>query len=138
MQCSVRVIGVLTPQTLKLLAACAGREINRWKRSYRVQDLALTADGSTLIIAASDKQIHLFRCESRKLRMGTRRPHAVVSADSGWTPGAKGSAVIAGLLQAVQSAAQAGMHQKRDSRLHHHESATDHGVKRPAPRLQAV
>ncbi len=38
-----------------------GEEIGRWKRAYRVQDLAVAAGGSVLVIAASDKHIHLLR-----------------------------------------------------------------------------
>ncbi len=39
----------------------AGRELQRFKRAYRVQDLAVTAGGTVLVIAASDKHIHILR-----------------------------------------------------------------------------
>ncbi|GFR49315.1 hypothetical protein Agub_g11338, partial [Astrephomene gubernaculifera] len=39
----------------------SGRELQRWKRTYRVQDLALTPDGGLLALAASDRRVHLLR-----------------------------------------------------------------------------
>jgi hypothetical protein len=39
-----------------------GEEVGRWKRAYRVQDLAVAAGGGALVIAASDKHIHILRC----------------------------------------------------------------------------
>lgn len=39
----------------------AGVELRRWKRSYRAQDLGVTADGAALVIASSDRQIRILR-----------------------------------------------------------------------------
>ena len=49
---------------LDVLCDLAGHELQRWKRSYRVQDMAVTHNGALLIVACSDRQIHILRCVS--------------------------------------------------------------------------
>ncbi|PNW80208.1 hypothetical protein CHLRE_08g382515v5 [Chlamydomonas reinhardtii] len=44
-----------------LVDGVAGRELQRWKRPYRVQDLAVTRDGAVLVMASSDRRVHLMR-----------------------------------------------------------------------------
>lgn len=51
----------------RLQCLCAGSEIQRWKRTYRVQDMAVAHNGALIIIACSDKQIHILRCCGRPL-----------------------------------------------------------------------
>ena len=38
-----------------------GNELQRYKRPYRIQDLAVTHDGSFLIMASSERQLHVLR-----------------------------------------------------------------------------
>lgn len=38
-----------------------GAELQKWKRSYRVQDMAVSHNGTCVIIACSDRQIHILR-----------------------------------------------------------------------------
>ncbi|KAG2424366.1 hypothetical protein HXX76_014575 [Chlamydomonas incerta] len=44
-----------------LVDALSGAELQRWKRPYRVQDLAVTRDGGVLVMASSDRRVHLLR-----------------------------------------------------------------------------
>ncbi|KAG2501778.1 hypothetical protein HYH03_000278 [Edaphochlamys debaryana] len=58
-----------------LVDAGSGEELQRWKRPYRVQDLAVSRDGSLLVMASSDKRVHL-------LRLGDLREAALPPASS--------------------------------------------------------
>ncbi|GLC40796.1 hypothetical protein PLESTM_001113100 [Pleodorina starrii] len=44
-----------------LIDSATGAELQRWKRPYRVQDLALTRDGAVLVMASSSHRVHLLR-----------------------------------------------------------------------------
>ncbi|KAF5827438.1 WD40-repeat-containing domain protein [Dunaliella salina] len=44
-----------------IMSDVKGHELQRWKRPYRVQDMAVTHNGALLIVACSDKQIHILR-----------------------------------------------------------------------------
>ncbi|MEW5311837.1 MAG: hypothetical protein WDW38_003522 [Sanguina aurantia] len=43
-----------------------GKELNRWKRPYRIQDMAVSHNGALLVVACSDRQVHLLRMSDQK------------------------------------------------------------------------
>ncbi|KAL6744659.1 WD40-repeat-containing domain protein, partial [Haematococcus lacustris] len=67
------------------LMSVTGEELARWKRPYRVQDLAVSADGRCLVIAASDRHIHVLRLSDlREISLAESAPITclALSADS--------------------------------------------------------
>eukprot|EP00798_Chlamydomonas_sp_ICE-L_P015759 gene15759-21882_t len=43
-----------------------GEELQKWKRPYRVQDMVVTHNGSCIIIACSDRKVHILRLSDQK------------------------------------------------------------------------
>ncbi|GAX81284.1 hypothetical protein CEUSTIGMA_g8716.t1 [Chlamydomonas eustigma] len=43
-----------------------GNELQRWKRMYRIQDMAVSPDGAFVFIASNDRQLHVLRLSDQR------------------------------------------------------------------------
>ncbi|KAG1666697.1 hypothetical protein FOA52_013609 [Chlamydomonas sp. UWO 241] len=49
-----------------LMLDVSGKELARWKRPYRIQDMVITHDGGFLILASSDRSLHVLRMSDQR------------------------------------------------------------------------
>ncbi|GIL79600.1 hypothetical protein Vretimale_12306 [Volvox reticuliferus] len=58
---SRRFVSGSTDRSVFLVDSSNGMELQRWKRAYRVQDMAITRDGGVLVMASTERRVFLLR-----------------------------------------------------------------------------
>ncbi|EFJ45899.1 hypothetical protein VOLCADRAFT_93777 [Volvox carteri f. nagariensis] len=58
---SRRFVSGSADRSLILVDSTSGRELQRWKRTYRVQDMAITRGGGMLVLASTERRVFLLR-----------------------------------------------------------------------------